>query len=74
MSVGPFQVLIIALMVLLLFGRGRISETLGDLGRGVKAFRRGMADPETQAAPLVIEGPHADMRVDSAATQSAADK
>ena len=44
MKPGLFQILIIVLIIVLLFGRGRISELLGDFGRGVKNFRRGMDD------------------------------
>ena len=44
MNVGPFQILIIALVLLVLFGRGRVSETMGDLGKGVQNFRKGIAN------------------------------
>ena len=44
MTLGPFQILIIALVILVLFGRGRISEMMGDFGKGVKSFRRNLAD------------------------------
>lgn len=42
MSLGPWQLLIIALLVLVLFGRGRISEMMGDFGKGIKSFKQGM--------------------------------
>ena len=48
MSVGIFQILFIALVILVLFGRGRISETMGDFGRGIKSFRAGVSDTERQ--------------------------
>jgi sec-independent protein translocase protein TatA len=48
LSIGPFQILIIALVLLVLFGRGRIGETVGDLGKGMKRFREGLADVEPQ--------------------------
>ena len=51
MNVGPFQILIIALVVLVLFGRGRISEMMGDFGKGVKSFRQGLNDEDKPAAP-----------------------
>jgi sec-independent protein translocase protein TatA len=54
MTVGPFQILIIALIVLLLFGRGRISQSLGEFGQGVRAFRKGL-NPGDQAQPLTLE-------------------
>jgi len=46
-TVGPFQILIIALVLLVLFGRGRVSEAMGDFGKGVKRFRRNLAEDET---------------------------
>jgi len=36
--------IIVALVVLVLFGRGRISEVMGDFGKGIKSFKQGMAD------------------------------
>lgn len=35
---------ILAIVVLVLFGRGRISEMMGDLGKGIKSFKQGMAE------------------------------
>jgi sec-independent protein translocase protein TatA len=49
-NVGPFQILIIALVILVLFGRGRISEMMGDFGKGVKSFRKGLADDDDSGA------------------------
>jgi sec-independent protein translocase protein TatA len=54
MSVGPFQLLIIALVLLLLFGRGRIGDSLGEFGKGVKAFRKGLGD-DSEPRPLTVE-------------------
>lgn len=41
------HLLIVALVVLVLFGRGRISEMMGDFGKGIKSFKQGMADETT---------------------------
>lgn len=41
---------IVALVILVLFGRGKISETMGDFGKGIKSFRKGMAE-ETDRTP-----------------------
>lgn len=49
MNVGPFQILIIALVILVLFGRGRISEMMGDFGKGVKSFRQGLSEDDKAA-------------------------
>ena len=43
--------IIVALVVLVLFGRGKISETMGDFGRGIKSFRKGLAEEDKPAAP-----------------------
>jgi sec-independent protein translocase protein TatA len=44
------HLLIVALVVLVLFGRGRISEMMGDFGKGIKSFKQGMTDEETKPA------------------------
>jgi len=41
-SLGPL--LVVAVIVLLLFGRGRISEFMGDFAKGIKSFKKGLAD------------------------------
>ncbi|MGB7373734.1 twin-arginine translocase TatA/TatE family subunit [Pontixanthobacter sp.] len=50
MSLGPWQLIIIALVVLVLFGRGRISEMMGDFGKGIKSFKQGMNEDDTADA------------------------
>ena len=47
MNPGPWGLLIIAVVVLLLFGRGRISSLMGEVAGGIKAFRKGMAEDDT---------------------------
>ena len=49
---GLFQILVIALIILVLFGRGRISEMMGDFGKGIKSFKRGIADDEPASPRL----------------------
>jgi sec-independent protein translocase protein TatA len=63
-SIGPFQILIIALVLLVLFGRGRISEAMGDVGKGVKSFRKGFGDEEEAAHSPAAAG--ADLPVEAA--------
>ena len=46
------HLLIVALVVLVLFGRGRISEMMGDFGKGIKSFKQGMnEEADRPAAP-----------------------
>ena len=46
MSPSIWQILIVALLVVLLFGRGKISALMGDMAKGIKAFKKGMADED----------------------------
>jgi sec-independent protein translocase protein TatA len=55
MSVGLFQLLFVALLILVLFGRGRISEMMGDFGKGIKSFRRGISEGEPPLPAPAIE-------------------
>lgn len=41
--------IIVAVIVLLLFGRGKISELMGDVAQGIKAFKKGMSEDEEEA-------------------------
>jgi sec-independent protein translocase protein TatA len=38
--------IIVLVVVLLVFGRGKISELMGDMAKGIKAFKKGMAEDE----------------------------
>ena len=49
-SIGPGELLIIALIALLLFGAGRIADIGKGLGMGIKNFKQGLKDDEDPAA------------------------
>ncbi|MGB3753777.1 MAG: twin-arginine translocase TatA/TatE family subunit [Parerythrobacter sp.] len=49
MSIGPWQIALLVLVVLVLFGRGRISEFMGDFGKGIKSFKKGMNEDDPPA-------------------------
>ena len=50
--------MIVLLIVLVLFGRGRISEMMGDFGKGISSFKKGLNETEETAAKAVrIEPP-----------------
>jgi sec-independent protein translocase protein TatA len=42
--------IVVGLIVVLLFGRGKISEMMGDVAKGIKAFKKGMSEDEAAAA------------------------
>ena len=61
MGIGWPQLLVIAIVVLILFGRGRISEMMGDFGRGISSFKKGMSEDDAKPAPSAqIESPAKD--------------
>ena len=43
--------IIVALVILVLFGRGKISEMMGDFGKGVSSFKKGLAESEDVTKP-----------------------
>ena len=48
MSIGFWQIAIVAVLIVLLFGRGKISDLMGDVAKGIKSFKKGMSDsPES---------------------------
>ena len=46
MTPSIWQLLIVLVIVLLLFGRGKIPQLMGDMAKGIKSFKRGMIDED----------------------------
>jgi sec-independent protein translocase protein TatA len=59
MGLSVWQLAIIAIVVLVLFGRGRISEMMGDFGKGISSFKKGMNEEteDKSVAKARIEAP-----------------
>ncbi len=66
MGLSIWQILIIAVVVVLLFGRGKISELMGDVAKGIKSFKKGMAEDETDVADTSKTIEHTDAHTVSA--------
>ena len=49
-DIGPSELLILLLLVILLFGAGRISKIAGELGQGIREFRKGLTGDENSTA------------------------
>jgi sec-independent protein translocase protein TatA len=47
--------LVVIVVVMLLFGRGKISDLMGDVAKGVKSFKKGLADDDETAVAKPIE-------------------
>ncbi|TCD12348.1 twin-arginine translocase TatA/TatE family subunit [Oricola cellulosilytica] len=55
---GWWQWVIVLVIVLLLFGRGKIPELMGDVAKGIKNFRKGLSDESAEAkddSPKTVE-------------------
>ena len=51
-SLSIWHWIVVIAVVLLLFGRGKISDLMGDVANGIKAFKKGMQDDERPKSPL----------------------
>jgi sec-independent protein translocase protein TatA len=49
MGLSWSHILIVLVLFVLLFGRGKISELMGDVAQGIKSFKKGMADDDGKA-------------------------
>lgn len=60
-GVSIWHWIVVGVIVMLLFGRGKVSELMGDVAKGIKSFKKGMAEDETPPTastpvdPKVIE-------------------
>ncbi len=55
---GSFSIwhwLIVLVVVLLLFGRGKIPELMGDMAKGIKSFKKGMSDEDETPSAKTVE-------------------
>ena len=63
-SLSIWHWLVVVAVVLVLFGRGKISELMGDVAQGIKAFKKGMSEDEVKADPAdpkkIVENQPAD--------------
>ena len=48
MSIGIWQIAIVGVIIVLLFGRGKISELMGDVAKGIKSFKKGLAEDDSE--------------------------
>jgi len=71
---GSFSIwhwLIVLLLIMVLFGRGKISELMGDVAKGIKTFKRGMAEDESEPTPPTIDNnPPEPLRTDRAESKT----
>lgn len=49
-GVSIWHWIVVGIVVMLLFGRGKVSDLMGDVAKGIKSFKKGMADDEVETA------------------------
>lgn len=63
MSVGPWQIVLIALVILILFGASRLGDIGKGLGEGIKNFKKGIADDDSKSPNRIPPGDRTDAEV-----------
>ena len=48
-NIGWTGIIIIAVLIVILFGKGKISSIMGDLAKGIKSFKKGMSDDSSNS-------------------------
>lgn len=46
--IGPFQLILVAVVVLVLFGRGKVAGLMGEVGKGISAFKKGVSEGKNE--------------------------
>lgn len=52
-QIGIWQIVIVAVVVVLLFGRGKISDLMGDVAKGITSFKKGLKEEEADVAKTI---------------------
>ena len=69
-SLSIWHWVLVILVVVLLFGRGKISDLMGDVAKGIKSFKQGLADEDKPASPPPAQIPAADPSPAATATDT----
>lgn len=54
-NIGPMGLILIAIVVLVLFGRGKVSSLMGEVGKGITAFKKGVNDGQKEIEDTKVE-------------------
>lgn len=74
MGLGWPHLLLLALVIFLLFGRGKISDLMGDVAKGINSFKKGLAEGDTQPTKTADNGKTIEGTVNHDANASTKDK
>lgn len=56
-QIGIWQIVILAVVVVLLFGRGKISDLMGDVAKGINSFKKGLKEEDTAQRTTIDQKP-----------------
>ena len=75
MSIGFWQIAVVVVLVVLLFGRGKISSLMGDVAKGIKSFKKGMSSDvsEEDTQKNISENQDASENQDTSQNQDASE-
>lgn len=59
-SFSFWHIMVVMLLAVLLFGRGKISDLMGDVAKGIKSFKKGMAEDDPPARSISTGVPQAE--------------
>jgi len=71
---GWLQIALVALLIILLFGRGKISDLMGDVAKGITSFRKGLKEDSAETASAEDAKEVSDSRVIDGETVPVEDK
>ena len=57
MGLGPTHIILLLVVIVLLFGAGKVSNLMGDVAKGIKSFKKGMAEDDEPARRIASEQP-----------------
>jgi sec-independent protein translocase protein TatA len=55
MGLGPTHIILLLVVIVLLFGAGKVSNLMGDVAKGIKSFKKGMAEDDEPAPRRIAE-------------------
>ena len=73
MSIGVWQVVIVLVIVVIIFGAGKLPHVMGDVAKGIKNFKKGMADDEPEAKKSIKESEAVEANTGSKAEKAEAE-
>ncbi len=66
MNIGPWQIILILVIVLIIFGAGKLPRVMSDIAKGVKSFKAGLKDEGDDSTTVATRSPEESKESESA--------